>query len=580
MAVRLYAGTSPIELDLGGERISDLVLQVGYAHPARLSWSMHWPQQSAPLPHGEWMTLVDDDHGDVSTPLFEGHVHEISPRDANRVDYVAYDPTRRAGQEITVLNGPHDAGNVVPRAVFNATIDADDDYAFAIALGATVGQIAAILLDHAASELVPLGAAPAYGPAYAAAELLPLDFQPQEKVVFEGETLRGALDQLLSAYPQYRMLFVPGAAERRWRFLDVTAAPETTLVLNRFAASEPRVLAMKLERSLERRATAVRLYGPPQLAQAIAWTGAGELVPLWSIGEQIVLEASGPYAAGAGMAARRWQVADPARRRLGRVLPSEVAVPTRGVLLAGQTLAFLVTRRPTLAVSFDGGSTWDPVPDVVLDAQHGIVLAPLGLASYDPIEETYRSPTDARFYYSYHATPLWVRWPPAGFDGTAYSEAGLAHERKVYDESFAVYYENFQAVTTAERTAQFERLAQNLHAAHKDVAYAGGCTIEGLDYQFLRLGRRINFAAVDGEGAPLATGWEAIRAILTDVEYDFSERLTTLTFSSDHLEYVLASPALLKRRLKIEAIQARPSGVTITIDAPGLYHMVASGLRG
>lgn len=60
--------------------------------------------------------------------------------------------------------------------------------------------------------------------------------------------------------------------------------------------------------------------------------------------------------------------------------------------------------------------------------------------------------------------------------------------------------------------------------------------------------------AKDAHGDPLETGWENANAILTDVEYDYTERLTTLQFSSDEMEFLQMDPEELKRQLKIKAV--------------------------
>lgn len=564
-----------VELDLTDAGIFDLKLQVGYSQPARLSWSMIRPQHSTPIPYGAFIAFVDDTHAGPETPLFEGHVHEITPSEANRVDYVAYDATRRAGQEITVMNGPHVDPGVVPRAVFNPRVDTDDDYAFASEVDATTGQIVATLLDNAASELVPRAAAPPIGAPYLPADLASLTFKPQEKLVFQSETLRAALEQALGFHPSWRFVFIPGSAARVWRFFDVALTPAITLTLNHFPPGGRHVLSLNIQRSLERRASAVSIYGPPQLVNDVASVSAGGLTPLWTELEGVAFATGGPLAEGIGQAARAWRVADPLKRQLGRVLPQPVAVPTGQVMLAGQPLTFYVTRRPTLVVTFDSGSTWWPVAEVILDTNSGTVFAPMPLYRFNPDTSVYEAPDDVRFYFSHYAAAMVARFPTTGFAGTAFSIGGLTHEMKIHDESLAVGYENFQAVTTTERLAQFSLLAEGIHRAHADIAHTGGCSIDGLDYEFLRLGRRVNIAAVDGQGLPLSTGWESINAIVTDVEYDFAARLTTLTFSGDHLEYLQSSPDRLKRSLKIEAVRNR-STVLLSFNAPGFFEATST----
>lgn len=564
---------APINLADWG--ITDLRLTVRYAGPARLAWQMHRPQQELPIVHGAMVALWDPAY-DATIPLFEGHVQEIAPTDSQTLDYVAFDPTRKAGQEITILDGPHDDPSSVPRAVFNPKIDSDDDYAFAVDIDATSGAIVATLLDNALPELIARGAAPAAGPAYVAGDLAPLDHRPQNKVVLESETLGGGIDQLLAAYPKYRTLFAPGPLARLWRFIDVTQSPEVTLVLNRFAPGDRHVLSLRLERSLERRATAVRIVGPRTLGQAIASVGDGGLTPLWTGAESANFVVFGPGGPGVGLTARAWQVSDPTRRHLGRKLPAEVQVPTNLVMLAGQSLTFLRTRRPTLTVSFDNGATYNPVYEVVLDTNRGIIYTPWPLYRRNDQTGAYLLPTDVRFYFSYHTEPLAVRFPPTGYSGTAYSAVGLARELVLYDESLAVGYENFSAISTPERLAEFAKLAENIHATTKDVVYTGGAVIRGLDYEFLGLDRRVNLAAVDADGNPLVTGWEAIATPVSEVEFDFASSTTTLVFAGDHLDHFDLSLAALKKLLHADVERAIPKGVVFSIDAPGLFQMTST----
>jgi len=180
----------------------------------------------------------------------------------------------------------------------------------------------------------------------------------------------------------------------------------------------------------------------------------------------------------------------------------------------------------------------------------------VSVAQADAMVNARTLPDNARLIYAYLADPLEVRKPSSGFEGTAYTVAGMEVEMRLYDEMLSVGYENGTPITTATRTAQYEKLAQQKLDVVKDIIYTGGCTIDGLDMNFLRLQKRINFAGVDGNGSTLTTGWEAIDAILTDVEYDFDGRgLTTLTFSSDKAQYLQQSTDALKQLLKIRALQ-------------------------
>jgi hypothetical protein len=118
----------------------------------------------------------------------------------------------------------------------------------------------------------------------------------------------------------------------------------------------------------------------------------------------------------------------------------------------------------------------------------------------------------------------------------------------------AIGYERGIPFSTPARLAQFQQLADIMQAQRRDIVYAGGCTLDGLQYEFQRLNQAISFAALDGDGNPLTTGWEAIQALLTDVEYDYDQGITTLQFSSDQLELAGFDAEFLKHRLKIKAL--------------------------
>jgi hypothetical protein len=124
---------------------------------------------------------------------------------------------------------------------------------------------------------------------------------------------------------------------------------------------------------------------------------------------------------------------------------------------------------------------------------------------------------------------------------------------------------------SATRTAQFQELCDRVHAATKDIAYAGGFSIIGINYDFWALNQRIHIAAVDANGSALTTGWEAIGAVLTNVELDYESRITTCTFNSDQLQFLKVDPEALKEELKIDAQQFRRDyGPQVTLSFNGV----------
>jgi hypothetical protein len=107
----------------------------------------------------------------------------------------------------------------------------------------------------------------------------------------------------------------------------------------------------------------------------------------------------------------------------------------------------------------------------------------------------------------------------------------------------------------ATRLAEFQAYADRLQQQRREINYTGGVVLDGLRYEFARLNRAIDLAAVDSDGAALVTGLEHMGALVTDVEYDYEKRITTLLFSSDQLAVAGFSPEFLKARLQIKALQ-------------------------
>jgi len=561
------------ELDQAATGFCMAKLQVSYSHPAAFSFRLHAPQHTRPIPDRSLVYVYYND-GSTDHLLILGHVWEIKPTDSNVVEYVVYDVTMRARQEITVMSGPHGDADVIPRLVYNAKIDNDDDFTFEYAHDAEIGEIIADILTNAYNELFTnCAAAPLvspFGDAYVSTDLTPLDFIPQEKMVFESEQLGQALERLIAYYPAYRILFTPDVVgtNNKWRFVNIKTASQVTLTLNDFTPGGKHVMSLQLNRNIDKRFTAVRIMGPQQIVTAIAYvrdnsettssTEGPELDELWTSGEAINFSLYGPGGIGTGDAGQKWQIADTDKRKISRIVPGGTTVSDSQYNVNGTSYMERVVTEPTLQVTYDAGTTWWTVTGLKFDPQTGIITTPFALCQYDAdaVVNPWTLPDNARLIYAYFADPLEVRKPSSGFEGTAYTVAGMEVEMRLYDEMLSVGYENGTPITTATRTAQYEKLAQQKLDVVKDIIYTGGCTIDGLDMNFLRLQKRINFAGVDGNGSTLTTGWEAIDAILTDVEYDFDGRgLTTLTFSSDKAQYLQQSTDALKQLLKIRALQ-------------------------
>lgn len=560
-------------VDFVATKLYGIKLQQRMSGPASLSWSIHADQHTFPLTFGLFIRFWDDgasDAGgtpyDVNNPNFEGFIEEIEPADSHRVNFVAYDPTSKAGREVQCMSQVWDQGNIpsvppsegsgaIPRVVFNSMIDNDDDYQISRGHGISLGAIISTILDDQYQPLYWTNAVPGDGSSagngtgYEAADLNLMTFAPQEKLVFESEHVRSALERCLQYEPRVKLRWIPGT--RKWRFIDITSAPQTTITLND-ATQTNVVLSMDLDRSLEQRATAIKFYGPESHVAAIATQEDGGLLPLDS-NDYTVLERVGSVEI---RSYSEWQIQDESKRKMAAILPAWVLVRMGSV-------KWKFFRTESFQASWDGGVEWLAIKGIFFDRRQGIAYTGdiYTHESEGRVVETgtqhYFPPDYMRLVYAYIGEPITVRAPETGFEGTALTVGGLANELKMYDESLAVGFELGTPVTTATRLAQFQVLADTLLAERKDIIHTGGVTMDGLNYSADRLYRRINIDGVDADGNNVATGWEDINAIVTDVEYDYDQQLTTWQFSSDQMELHGWDVEALKDQLKIRALERR-----------------------
>lgn len=571
-------------VDLVALQAGDWKLSVSYSHPTRLSWTVCAAQHTAPIPRLAFVRFWDDAATDPdgvafssSNPAFEGFVEDITPgNESNLVEYVAFDPTYRSTKQVTVMDVAYVEGVIpgtppaadataIPRLVYNAKSDADPDFAWGVGHDGTIGQVVAGILEYCYQPLYWLHSAPGTGDSggdvpYVSGDLTGMAFEPQEKLVFESENPRSALDRLIRYEPRYRMLWRPGS--RRWRFHNITASATVTLTLNDASVDHP-VYNLQLTPSFEQAATAVKIFGPPSLTvEEFVWVdggGSNTLAPVDAgTNLQTYTDSGGSHSA---LAYSTWQIVDSTKRRGGRLLPT---------YYQSQVNAYeqVDLKAPILFASWDAGTTWTAVWGVYMDYQHGQAIFSgtlpyvyransTGGSLIPGSTQTIFPPNAMKLVWAPFGAPLSVRKPASGYEGTAYTVAGLAHELQMYDESLAVGYEYGVPVTTTTRRAKFEVLAQALLDYRKDIAYPGAATLEGIDWQFCRLDRRIDIDGNDGSGGVTTTGWEAIGAVVTDVEYDFENQLTSLTFSADWLALLGEDPAQLRERLKIKALEQR-----------------------
>ncbi len=593
MTARIQIQTEPFgefsDLDIEQLAIENPRLSISYEHPARFTFSVNAVQQTRPIEYHTFIRFwisgetVRGAAQSSSNPLFEGFVESIQPVASNRIEYECFDPTYRAAKEVRLFDAPYLVGNpetgewpqpgtgAIPRLVYNAKNDADDDYAYCVGYDGTIANIIAGILEYCYHPMVWRNAAPGDGTAegaalpYVSGDLSSFDFKPQEKLVFQSEGVRSCVDRIRRYEPRMRLLWEPGS--RLWRFAKIDSSPEVTLRLNDPAVDFP-ILSMDLQSSIENCHTAVRIYGPPatELAQ-FTWYAPlddEELDPpvstLTPVGDPVILQtytnASGVFNAQTW---QRWQIIDTTRRRGARLLPDWVAASVYN----GRAIS---VRTPILQCSWDRGTTWATAQNVWFNYATGtaefVGTAPYhvwandrGQSIIDGTSQTVFPPTAVRIIWAPFIAPLQVRIPEEGYEGTAFTVTGLVRELEQYDESLATGREWGQPVTTAARMEQFRKYARAQLDERKDIVWTGGLVLDGLDFSFASLNKRVSFTSNDGAGGDLEIGWEDIKAIVSDVEFDFAQRTTSITFSSDWMELLGLDPSEMKARLQIKALE-------------------------
>jgi hypothetical protein len=566
--------------DLEANGVCAVKLIVSDQHPMQLTFTLRCAQHLMPLAF-RWFLRFWDDAGTTpdgvaqssTNPLFEGHVWEIEPADSLHVNYTCYDPTMIAGRETPIMSTtwlpsggvgfpPLPDDTAVPRVIFNSTIANDPDTSFERGTGCTIGTMIAVVMDDAIYPLNWYNASPdpVGTSAYISAELDTFFFKPQAKVVSTNESIRTFIDRLTQQhYPECAFLWTPGT--RLWHWYSRLTAPAETLSLNKpttlSTGHVTNVLTMELHRSLEGRFPAVQFFGPETAGPVEVYsTLDGTLAPLGTpVNLENYTDRDGTHSV---LCYTQWQIVNAAKRRGARMLPSTFLVREAAYLWVG-------TRAPSFEITFDSGATWQGLESVWMDFRDGTVNLPKGadgrsLFTYfwsdhrlDPTSSRhFWTPNGYRLIWAPYSAPITVRAPATGWSGTSYTVAGQQSVFMQYDEMLSVAYNRVgEAVTTADRLAQYGYLAQSILNSKKDIVYTGGALLDGIVYDFCRLNKSINLAAVDADGVAITTGWEAILAQVTDVEYDFSEMTTNVTFSNTALAAWGDNIDLLKQRLKI-----------------------------
>lgn len=624
MAFRCQKQLAPFtdheDVDLAALPAGNGRLTIGYSHATQLTLDVIAPEHTSPIERLAHIKLWDDagkladgtTDQDAAHPLFEGFIEVVAPGgDSNKVNLTAFDPTYRANMEITVMSAPWEPGDPtadpvvwpteavdgsgnaisVPRLVLNCKNESDDDFAFEVGHDGTIANFIAGLLEYQQEILFFRNAAPADAAdatlsalAYDPDDMTDMTFKPQEKLVWESEHIRAAVARLERYEPRFRLLFEPGS--RLWRWANLTTAPQVTLQLNDPTVDHP-VLSLSLSPSFDSAYTALKFYGPPTtVTEEFIWyhvdaTPPDTIDPISGLpvpwantlepSGEVVLQTIGLDEI---VSYNTWTIVDADKRRGARLLPEWHQVEVGGMSDPKIAFEWMPTRRPVLLLTWDD-VTWTACAGVWLNTNLGQAVfngtTPYTHATDERGQgigisgQAYFPPIGVKLVWAYYSTPLTVRVPATGFEGTAYTVAGLELEKKIYDESIAIGREFGTPVSSVTRLEQMELLARSQLDKNKDIKWVGGCVLDGIDWQWQRLGRRINFVANDGSGGTTAAGWDAIDTYLTDVEYDFGERTTTLTFSSDQAELIGEDVAQLKERLKIKALVQREVAVTENI---------------
>lgn len=580
--------SSGTALDIEDLRIGSFKLTKVHNEPATLTFLIHLPAGKAnqatlhnldlPTDGGlnvdNYVKFWDADGGSsAAAPLFLGRIDDIQPEGSSTVKVTCLDAS---AVELTMFEDDWQDADTpgtrsYPRAVYNGdAIQNDDDAMWSLLQDATVGEILDHVCDQNKLALRGVSLAPSAGVSLDTSQTALLDFVPQEKLVFETETLTSILSRTLGGwYPQVRMVYDPTAYQ--FKLLDVTATTgamamtEKTVTLNDYGATYP-VLTAQINRTTAGRFTAIEFFGP-QSAEAVDVTVSGGGLTEFDSGVTVDSTVT-PNITGRS----KWQITDADKRRVLRWLPDWFGAPQPGAVQTSRVFGSSIlsyvetpTRSPVFMVKFPSkpDSSWSNVDHWItvegwsLDPQNGIIEFKDGryVHLYDPKPPTgkprWLNPSDARFVYATPDEPLTARYPATGFSGTAYTDASIERTLRIYDEQLAVEIEYYKAVTTAERIAAFEALAENLHKLHSDIGYTGVITLQGIDYSYASMDTLVNITAEDEDGSALTTGLESAKAVVTEVEYDYDEDTTTITLNADLLDLIGEDQKALKERLKI-----------------------------
>ena len=263
--------------------------------------------------------------------------------------------------------------------------------------------------------------------------------------------------------------------------------------------------------------------------------------------------------------------------------PSAISVPdayagqvtANGEILTQLLTSYVDTWEPALVINYGGNYRTYRIS--FIEPREGTVAISSGscVFRWNPsLTNRFELPTAVTLHYPALTTPITVRSPTTGYAGTVSTVGGIENEYREYNEAMAVDFRYGAPVTTGTRIARMQEYANRLHAERKDLVHSGGIQFHGLDYRWAWLGKRVHLTAKDDAAATLTTGWEAIGAWVTDVDYDFEERTTTVSLHTDQMELFGIDPENLKLRLGI-----RPATFQQFINARAFYFYQGSNFN-
>jgi len=129
------------------------------------------------------------------------------------------------------------------------------------------------------------------------------------------------------------------------------------------------------------------------------------------------------------------------------------------------------------------------------------------------------------FIYAYRGDPPAVRYPASGYEGTAYTDAGVERTKKILDEDFVE--------DTSPTVARYQALAEQALRPLKDIIYEGDIPLACVNVSFADEAYKVNLTGLDAQGNPVTTGFESLRAVVFEAKYDFTKNTTRLTVSTN-----------------------------------------------